>query len=1101
MLPVLRLRVYAAKLLKRTLQFWRHTVQRPGRCSENGKSEGMMELQRGGVCKSGWMGKNRFMRVAVCALAAAVVMSCATARLLAQSDSASNEEYGKKIREFTTEKFFITDLVDHLPASANVPSPDKILGHIVGAPGFLTYSKDIYRYYDELAKASPRVKVFRVGKSEEGRDFLLIAVSDESNISQLDKLRDITAKLADPRKISDADAAQLISTGKPFYWASGSIHSPETGSPEMLMELAYRLAVEETPFIQYIRKNAIFLITPVVEVDGHDRMVDSWNYKKANPDKPQPDLVYWGHYVQHDNNRDGIAMGLKLSQMMMQTFFYWHPQVLHDLHESVPYLYVSTGTGPYNAWLDPIVVSEWQKFAYNDVQGLTERGVVGVWTHGFYDGWAPNYMFYVANGHNSIGRFYETQGNGFPDTREVELGSGQTSRTWFRPNPPLPKVKWSLRDNTNLEQSGVLIALDYAAHHGQELLQDFYDKSKRSVAKATTEGPAAWAIVNDGRRPALAAQLANLLQRQGAEVQKLEQDFEVKEAAPLTAKSAESKPGETKSEAKPGEQAKGEKGKPEAGAKKTEETKTIKLPLGSYIIRMDQPYSRMADMLLDTQYYSTNDPRPYDDTGWTLGPLRNVKTVRITDTSILKAPMTLVDSAAKFDGGGVTPPHAGKGKALAVKYYVINATGEPSLATLRFRLKTVKFFAAEDPFEAAGQKFVAGSFILPVDGNPADVDLQLKSAARDLGVRVASVDAVPDVARHEVGVPRIAVLHNWTDTQNEGWFRLALEESGVPYAYISDSTVRTTANLREKYDVIVYPPTFSGVQQALNGFPVRQQPDGSAGQPIPWQNSATTPNFGGIDDTSDIRGGLGMDGIDHLKKFVDNGGLFVPVGSSMNLPIELGLTDTVFVNETRQLQARGMVARANVEDKGSPITYGYDDSLGVYFNQGPVLGVSVAGRFGRFFGGEGGGNARTSGRGSVTDPDIPQGRAWTEPEPPVHRSRAEQELYVNPELRDYLTSFIPPPSLYPRVVLRFAPEKELWISGMLAGGGELAESPAIVDVPLGKGHVVLFATNPMWRQETEGSFMLLLNAALNFDHLNAGRKAAASGSAGAPATK
>src|SRR5579863_9994662 len=178
---------------------------------------------------------------------ALLFLGLAAISLNAQTGSVNDEEYTKKIHEYTTEPFFLTDLVDHLPASATVPTPEKILGHIVGAPGFLTYSKDIYHYYDELAKASPRVKVFRVGKSEEGRDFLLVAVSDEANIAQLDRLRDITAKLADPRKISDADAKQLIAGGKPFYWASGSIHSPETGSPEMLMELAYRLAVEDSP--------------------------------------------------------------------------------------------------------------------------------------------------------------------------------------------------------------------------------------------------------------------------------------------------------------------------------------------------------------------------------------------------------------------------------------------------------------------------------------------------------------------------------------------------------------------------------------------------------------------------------------------------------------------------------------------------------------------------------------------------------------------------------------------------------------------------------------------------------------------------------------
>jgi Zinc carboxypeptidase len=1058
----------------------------------------MMRNPSGNLCEFAPSGRYLLRRISLLAFAA-FLFACSTGRLAgAQSARANDEEYGKKIHEFTTEPFFLTDLVDHLPASATVPSPDKILGHIVGAPDFLTYSKDIYRYYDELAKASPRVKVYRVGKSEEGRDFLLIAVSDEANIAQLDHLRDITAKLADPRKITDADALQLIAGGKPFYWASGSIHSPETGSPEMLMELAYRLAVEDTPFIQNIRKNAVFLITPIVEVDGHDRVVDSWNYKKANPDKPQPDLVYWGHYVQHDNNRDGIAMGLKLSQMMMQDFFYWHPQVLHDLHESIPYLYVSTGTGPYNAWLDPIVINEWQKFAYNDVEGLTERGVIGVWTHGFYDGWAPNYMFYVANGHNSIGRFYETYGNSTPETKEAELPPSSTSRAWFRPNPPLPKVMWSLRNNTNLEESGVLLSLDYTAQHGQELLKDFYEKSKRSVLKATTEGPAAWAIVNDGRRPALAAQLANLLQKQGAEVQKLEQDFEVKEKA-----SPAPKGGDAKAEGKTGDNAKtekSEKSKDEANAKKTEEAKATRLPLGSYIIRMDQPYSRMVDMLLDTQYYSTSDPRPYDDTGWTLGPLRNVKTVRITDTAILKAPMTLVDTAAKFEGGGVIPPHSEKGKvAPAAKFYVINATGEPSLATLRFRLKDVKFFAAEDGFEAAGQKFVPGTFILPLEGNPADLDLRLNKAAHELGVRVTSAESVPEVARHEVGVPRIALMHNWTDTQNEGWFRLALEETGVPYAYISDITVRNTANLREKYDVILFPPTFFGLQQILNGIPARTGPDGNeAGSPIPWQNSATTPNFGGVDEAADIRGGLGFDGLAHLKKFIEDGGLFIPIGPSTHLPIELGMTDTVIINDTHQLQARGMIARATVEDKADPITYGYDDSVAVYFNQAPVFKVSVAGRFGAFFGGDAGGS-RPSGRGSMTDPDIPQGRAWTEPEAPVHRSKAEQELYVSPDLRSDLSSFLPPASLYPRVVLRFAGEKDLWISGMLAGGSELADAPAIVDVPLGRGHVVLFATNPMWRQETQGSFMLLLNAALNFDHLNAGRKAPAPTGAKPPA--
>jgi hypothetical protein len=1015
------------------------------------------------------------------AAVAAFLLSLAAISTSAQSGPTNDEGYTKKIKEYTTEPFFLTNLVDHLPASATVPTPEKVLGHIIGAPDVLTYSKDIYRYYDELAKASPRVKVFRVGQTEEGRDFMLVAVSDEANIAQLDHLKEITAKLADPRKITDAEAQQLISTGKPFYWTSGSIHSPESGSPEMLMELAYRLAVEDTPMIQNIRKNMVFLISPIVEVDGHDRMVDWTNYRKAYPTRPQPDLVYWGHYVQHDNNRDSIGMGLKLSQVMMKNFLDWHPQVLHDLHESEPYLYISTGTGPYNAWLDPIVVSEWQKMAYNEIEQLTEKGVVGVWTHGFYDGWAPNYMFYVANGHNSIGRFYETFGNLYPETTERTLRPSETSRTWYRPNPPLPKVKWSLRNNTNLEESGVLLGLDYMAQHPQEFLSNFYLKSKRSVAKANTEGPAAWAILNDGKRPALAAQLAGLLQNQGVEVHRIDQDFEVKPTAtPKKSADGDSKPEEKSATDKQ----EGESNTAKAAEAKKPENKLIKIPKGSYIIRMDQPYSRMADMLLDTQYYSTADPRPYDDTGWTLGPLRNVGTVRITDAAILKASMTMIDGPARNLNGGITAAAALKGKSPAIKCYIIQANAEPNLAALRFRMKDAKIFAAEESFDAAEKKFAAGSFLIPTDGNSAGLEADLQKAASDLGIQVVSAATEPSVARHALTAPRIALLHTWTSTQNEGWFRLALESTGVPYTYISDTAVRTTPNLRDKFDVILFPPTFSDLRELLAGIPKRILPDGTDAGPIPWQKSDVTPNWGGIDESPDIRGGLGFEGVAHLKQFVEEGGLFVAIGSSTHLPIDLGLTDSVTIADTHQLQVRGSIVRAKVEDAKSPIAYGYDETVGVYFNQAPVFKVSLTG--------EGRGPtevSRPSGRGSTTDPDIPQGRNWTIPEVERERGRAEQELYVDPQNRVFFSSELPPPSLYPRVILRFADEKNLWISGMLAGGSELAGAPAIVDVPSGRGHIVLFANNPMWRQETQGSFMLVLNAALNFDHLDAGRKA------------
>jgi len=940
-----------------------------------------------------------------------------------------DKEYTDSIVKNTTDKMFLTELIDHLPLSEKVPSPAKVLGYPIGTPNKLTYTADQYRYYRELERATPRVKTFLAPeKSEEGRDQMLVVVSDEANIAKLARYKEITSKLADPRNLTDDVAKQLESEGKAIYWLSGSIHSSETGSPEMLMELAYRIAVEDSPLIQAIRKNVIIMITPTLEVDGRDMMVDLYNYKKANEGKRFPGLIYWGKYVAHDNNRDSMGMALALSRNQMTTFLDYHPTVLHDLHESVPFLYTSTGTGPYNAWLDPIVIDEWQTLAYHEIEEMTKRGVPGIWTHGFYDGWAPNYMFYVANGHNSIGRFYETFGNGGADTADRQV-TAESGRDWFRPNPPLAKVKWSMRNNVNLQESALLLALNYVANNKDKFLDNFYIKSKRSVAKARTEGPAAYVLPADETRPGSAAELVNLLKMQGCEIHRL--------TAPV-------------------------------------ETKEGKFAAGSYVVRMDQPYSRMADMLLDTQYYNVNDPRPYDDTGWTLGALRNVKTVRVKDLKILDAPMTITSGAAKAVGNLEGSATAG---------FVVNHTGEASITQLRYRLKDVKMSAAEDTFKIGDKGFNAGSLIIKADGNSADVQARLKKEVEDLGLTATGVDKLPEVKQHAVGTARVALVHTWINTQNEGWYRIELDRLGIPYDYVSDQTIGKMTNLRDKWDVIIFGPVGASAQQIVRGTAKYNDTEG----PIPWKKSDVTPNFGGSpDQTDDIRGGLGLQGVAALQQFIEAGGLFITIGGNASLPIDFGITTGVSIQDARTLQARGSVYNTVFADRKSPIAYGYDDKLAVYFNQAPLFQVAQVGGFGGGGGGGGGQQGaptgRPSGRGGLDDPDIVQGRPVPDQSPSTPGPDG-----LTAEQRWALGANVPPLETRPRIVLRFASEKELLVSGMLAGGSELAGKPAVIDVPVGKGHVVMFANNPMWRHETHGSFSLLFNAILNYDNLGVGR--------------
>ncbi|HOW85683.1 MAG TPA: M14 family zinc carboxypeptidase [Candidatus Aminicenantes bacterium] len=936
-----------------------------------------------------------------------------------------HEEYTKKILEFTTDPCFSTPYVNYLPYAPGVPTPLEVLGRVAGARDIISSTAEVYKYMRALAAATPRVKVFDIGKTEEGRDWIVVAVADEAALRDLDRYKGIMAKLADPRRLSEAEAGTLLAQAKPIYWVTGGLHSTETGSVEMLMELAYRIAVDDAPFVKAIRENVITLITPVLEPDGRDKEVDVAMAKRRDPKANAPArLVYWGKYVSHDNNRDNLGLALKLSQHITRTFLDFHPLVMHDLHESMSYLYISTGTGPYNAWLDPITIDEWNLLAYREVTELTKAGVPGVWTQGFYDGWTPNYAFYAANGHNAIGRFYETQTAGDGSTRVV---SASADRAWFKPNPPLRSALWSLRNNVNVQQSGVLVALNHVAALKDKFLESFYLKGRRSIAKARAEGPAAYVFPGDDPRPGQQAGLLRQLQAQGVEVHRADKPFKVKNAD---------------------------------------------YPAGTFVVRMDQPYSRMADMMLDRQYFNVNDPSPYDDVGWTLGPLYNVKTVRVEDVAVLDAPMTLVRGDVAAPGGVA---RLGQG---AVRAYIINHNADNVLATFRFARKDLKIQAAEKAFEAQGRKFRAGSFILKPGDNPGDLEKVLDEAGRRLGFAVAAVPAVPDVPCHEAGTPRVAVMHTWQNTQSEGWLRIALDQSGIPYDYISVHAVRDNARLRDKYDVILFGPSSADPFSIVNGL--------GGDKPLPWKKTELTPNIGSEDSTDDMRGGLELDGVLHLRDFVRDGGVFVTIGNSSALPIHFGLARGLSIRDTSKLWARGGVFLATVGDRTSPLAYGYDDQLGVYFSQSPVFGLGGMSGRSRSLAPQAPGSfpGRVSGRGGAADPDIAQGRPLDLGRKAIEEFRknekdaAKEGAEGGPEP--------PAPSARPRIVVSFAGSvADLLISGGLAGGEELAGSPALADVTIGRGHVVLFSFNPAWRSQTRGSYFFIFNALLNWKNLDA----------------
>src|ERR1035438_7260391 len=714
----------------------------------------------------------RTMRLSHWALLFAPLLLCSAIGPLHAQDLNANyardpnqpidQHYTGQIQKYTTDKAFISPLVDYLPASKTVPTPEKVLGDVSGAPDILPYAEDVYKYFRMLEAASPRVKVFSIGHTEEGREMIAAAIADPELLAGAKENDTRLAQLADPRTIGmdDAKARPLIDKSWPVYYITGTIHSPEFGAPTALMELAYRLPLDGAPDIKYIRSHMIVLITPVVEVDGRDRMVDIYRWHKAHPNEMWPRLLYWGHYVAHDNNRDAMGMTLDLTRNVLDTYLKWHAQVLHDLHESVPFLYDNTvGDGPYNAWVDPTLSDEWAELGWNNVAQMQSFGMPGVFTHGDFDTWSPGYLMFLAAMHNGISRLYETFGNGGADTQKRILSPEEYSRTWYRQNPPLPVVEWSQRDNNNYEETALLSTISYFSRNTHHFLENYYLKSKRSIEKPGMAGPAAYVIPPDAAENNRMVELLKVLKRQHVEVQQLS------EAATCTL------PGEKR------------------GDKPRQQTFAAR----SIVVRMDQPYSRVADALLDRQFWAPDDPQkhPYDDTGWSFSHLFNLKVTRVTDAAVLKAEMKPVDDPAAL----ISKP-AGSGAVLAIAN-----TGQTTLLALVYKLKSSTTQAqniqiTEKPFDAGETHFPAGSLL--ISGATED---QLAGALHDLSLNAVRLSVTPMAPAHAVAAPRIAFMHTWLDTQTEGWWRYAFDAAGVPYDYISTQTVAGEQDLRAKYRI------------------------------------------------------------------------------------------------------------------------------------------------------------------------------------------------------------------------------------------------------------------------------------------------------------
>ncbi len=821
----------------------------------------------------------------------------------------------------------------------------------------------------------------------------MLAIADETGIRDLDRLKAATASLADPRRTDEPAAEKLIAAARPIYYFNAALHSDETGSTEAVLELAYRLAVSEQPMIRRIRERLIVLINPISNPDGRDKMVDwFYRYLKGKTDRnllPRQSPPYWSKYAFVDINRDTHQQTHETTKAVHRMFHEWHPTVVHDLHEGSPLMMTWNGTGPYNPNIDAITYSEFLEMSFHEVETMTAMGMPGVSTWNFGEAFAHLYLDSVAMNHNSIGRGYETFGNGSAETEKRVVSQSSTTMEWYRPLPAQRELTWSARDNLNYQETGALAALDHSAQRSQEMLRNFYKKARDSWQKGLTQPPYGFLIPENQGDPARVGEMVARLLGQHIEVAQAQSAIHLREGD---------------------------------------------FPAGTYVVRLDQPYRNYAVDLLTPQHYPKNGEAPYDDVSWELPAHYHLQAIPSADASIRDLKLRNLTE----------PPHVAGHFTGAGPVFLLKDTGQESFLAARYRLANFEIEIAEAEFEAEGTKFPAGTWIVP---GQSGVGEAIQTVREELGLDVAEVASAPNVPQHKAPTPRIGVWVPWADTDSIGWIRYSLDQRKVPYTYLRDEDIRA-GNLRSQVDVLLYGHVDLELAEQIEGLP-------KAWSPMPFKKTAETPSFGTPAESDDITGGIGYEGLAQIQRFLNDGGLMVTLGSGSMLALEGGLVRFVrrssggvprstagggvassAAAQGAATRTPGAHVRVTFDRSNHPIAYGYPLHTYVFRQNFPLY-------------------------------DVP--RHWLR--------------------MAYCTTCLDGPEDRSGVVMEWGDNdaKEFVVSGQAWGAENLVGRPAILDMPVGKGHVVCFNFNPMHRDLNRGDQRLLWNAILNWKAIVEGK--------------
>lgn len=834
--------------------------------------------------------------------------------------------------------------------------PEKFLGHKVGADRKLADYNQIQTYFQKLDEESGKIKVFTIGKTTLGKPIIMAVITSEENMARLETYKDISKKLRNARDLTPDEARRLAKEGKIIVFITCNLHATEIGSSQMAMEFAYKLVTGKTPFdADRVLGDVILLMAPSTNPDGQ-QMVTDW-YRKYVGTKYEGGRMPWlyHHYAGHDNNRDWFMLNLAETKAVTKILYHdWVPQIHIDQHEmgsTGARLWIPPFANPPNPNVHPLIWRGVALCGMNMAYDLQKNGHKGVHYGREFAGWWDGACDNTPWFHNTICLLSEAASVKVASPINIDLS--EISELYIEKSmqfpDPWPGGWWRQRDIVDYELTLSMSLMKTAYLHKEEFLYNFYKMCKDSIQKREEGQPFAFVIPNKQWDYPTALGMLDTLMLAGVEINQARESFKVGHKI---------------------------------------------YPAGSFVILMSQPYRPYAQALLEKQDHP--DPRrqypngpfiplAYDNAGWTLSLQMGIKCDQINDP--FKANLLKLDNVPY---PSITPPQE------TASFLALDSRLNTSYSIVFSLLKeNAEIYRSKDIVEGEGFETAAGSFIIR---NTPQVQKILPGLLKKWHVKANILQNIADIPKDPVKRHRIGLYQSWRLNMDEGWTRYVFDDLDIPFITLHNNDFKGTkkkkVNLKSKYDVIVFADENANVIKT-----------GKPGSAKRYARYIT-------DLPPEYEGGIGKEGVEALKAFVEQGGILVTLNNACGL---------VF-NEFRVpvINALGRVDRSK------------------FFCPGSILKIKVV-------------NKSPIGYG------MPEEAAAM-----FYRSLA-------------MKTRIPSGEWDRQIVARYAKENIL-LSGWLFGEDVIARMPAVVDVKYKKGHIILIGFRCQHRAQSHGTYKFLLNA-------------------------